>query len=181
MSGDDDRGRLLFRFADAAANQQWQTVNDGVMGGRSQGRFRVTDARTLEFSGTISLENNGGFASVRSVPRTLGLAANDTIVLRVRGDGREYSLNLYLPTRRMATSYRARIPTAKDQWTEVAVPVKEFVETSFGRIVQDAGPVDAAKVNAVGFMLSDKQSGPFRLEVEWIKVRNAADRSCDQD
>jgi monofunctional biosynthetic peptidoglycan transglycosylase len=141
------------------------------MGGRSDGRFRITDARTLEFSGAISLENNGGFASLRSVARSLGLAANDTIVLRVRGDGREYSLNLYTTNRRMASSYRAPIPTTKDQWTEIAIPMRDFVETSFGRIVPNAGPVDAAKVNAVGFMLSDKQSGPFRLEVEWIKVR----------
>lgn len=181
MSCDDKTERLLFNFADAAAANEWRPVNDGVMGGRSDGRSRITDGHTMEFFGTISLENNGGFASVRSVPRTLDLGANDTIVLRVRGDGREYSLNLYLPNRRMATSYRAKLSTAKDRWTEIATPMKEFVETSFGRVVPNAGPVDAAKVNAVGFMLSDKQSGPFRLEVDWIKVRSAADHLPIQD
>lgn len=181
MSCDEKTERLLFNFADARAAKEWRPVNDGVMGGRSDGRFHITDAHTMEFFGTISLENNGGFASVRSVPRTLDLAANDTIVLRVRGDGREYSLNLYLPDRRMAASYRAKLSTAKERWTEIAVPMKEFVETSFGRVVPNAGPVDAAKVNAIGFMLSDKQSGPFRLEVDWIKVRSAADHPSIQD
>ena len=45
-------------------------MNDGVMGGVSDGRFRVTERQTLEFYGTLSLENNGGFASVSSCPRS---------------------------------------------------------------------------------------------------------------
>jgi len=61
----------LFEFASPDANAQWQAVNDGVMGGVSDGRFRITDRQTLEFYGTLSLENNGGFASVRSRQRTL--------------------------------------------------------------------------------------------------------------
>ena len=63
----------LFGFASPNASADWQAVNDGVMGGVSDGRFRITDRQTLEFYGTLSLENNGGFASVRSRPRTLGL------------------------------------------------------------------------------------------------------------
>ena len=39
---------------DAAAG--WQAVNDGVMGGVSDGRFRVTERQTLEFYGTLSLK-----------------------------------------------------------------------------------------------------------------------------
>ena len=46
--------------------------------------------------------------------------------------------------------------------------------TSFGRPVRNAGPVDAGKVNSIGFLLADKKAGPFKLEVEWIKVLRAA-------
>ncbi len=81
----------LFGFASPNAVADWQAVNDGVMGGVSDGRFRITDRQTLEFYGTLSLENNGGFASVRSRPRALGLQAGDTLVARVRGDGRDTS------------------------------------------------------------------------------------------
>ncbi len=79
----------LFTFPSSAATAEWQTVNDGVMGGVSDGRLRITDRQTLEFRGTLSLENNGGFASVRSRRRMLGLQAGDTLAARVRGDGRE--------------------------------------------------------------------------------------------
>ena len=160
----------LFEFASPDAAAGWQAVNDGVMGGVSDGRFRMTDRQTLEFSGTLSLENNGGFASVRSRPRTLGLQTGDTLVARVRGDGREYQLNLYASGRMMAFSYRAPVMTRQGEWIEVAVPLDRFEATSFGRVVRGAGPVDPRSVTSVGFLLAEKTPGPFVLEVAWIKV-----------
>lgn len=159
----------LLNFAAPEAAENWQAVNDGVMGGVSSGRFRITDDRTLEFSGMLSLENNGGFASVRTKPTDLGIEAGDSIVVRVRGDGRAYVLNLYTRSRRMAFSYRAPLPTTKDEWTELRVPLADFIPTAFGRRVQGMGPVEPDQINGLGFMLSDKKAGPFRLEVEWVK------------
>ena len=166
--------RPLVDFAGPEAAQQWQAVNDGVMGGVSDGRFTITDEKTLEFSGTLSLENNGGFASVRTKPTDLDIEAGDTLVVRVKGDGREYVLNLYTKSRRMAFSYRAPLPTTKDEWTEVRVPLEDFIPTAFGRRVQGMGPVGPDQINGLGFMLSDKKPGKFRMQVESVKVERAA-------
>jgi NADH dehydrogenase [ubiquinone] 1 alpha subcomplex assembly factor 1 len=160
----------LFAFAAPDAAAGWQAVNDGVMGGVSDGRFRITERQTLEFSGTLSLENNGGFASVRSRPRALGLQTGDTLVARVRGDGREYQLNLYASARMRAFSYRAPVQTRSGEWIEVAVPLDRFEATSFGRVLREAGPVDPRSVTSIGFLLAEKAPGPFALEVAWIKV-----------
>jgi len=162
--------RPLLDFDGPDTAQKWQAVNDGVMGGVSDGRFRITDDKTLEFFGTLSLENNGGFASVRTKPTDLGIKAGDIIVARVKGDGREYVLNLYTKSRRMAFSYRAPLPTTKDEWTEVSVPLADFIPTAFGRRVQGMGPVEPDQINGLGFMLSDKQAGKFQMQVEWVKV-----------
>lgn len=170
----DDKPRVLFDFTGAGAAKEWQTVNDGVMGGVSEGTFKITDKKTLEFSGTLSLENNGGFASVRTKAKMLGLEKGDTLVARVRGDGREYSMNLYPNKPLMAFSYRAAVPTQKGEWIEVRLPLDTFVATSFGRVVKDAGAVKPDEVAAVGFLLGDQKAGPFELEVEWIKVVRAA-------
>jgi monofunctional biosynthetic peptidoglycan transglycosylase len=161
----------LLDFSGPDTAQKWQVVNDGVMGGVSDGRFRMTVDKTLEFFGRLSLENNGGFASVRTKPMDLGINAGDTIVVRVKGDGREYVLNLYTKSRQMAFSYRAPLPTMKDEWTEVSVPLEEFIPTAFGRRVQGMGPVEADQINGLGFMLSDKKPGPFKLELGWVKVQ----------
>jgi NADH dehydrogenase [ubiquinone] 1 alpha subcomplex assembly factor 1 len=163
--------RPLFEFAGPEAAQQWQAVNDGVMGGVSDGRFRITPESTLEFFGTLSLENNGGFASVRTKPADLDINAGDDLVVRVKGDGREYVLNLYTKSRRMAFSYRAPLPTVKNEWTEVAVPLEDFIPTAFGDRVQGMGPVEPDEITSIGFMLSDTKPGPFRLNVGWVKVR----------
>jgi NADH dehydrogenase [ubiquinone] 1 alpha subcomplex assembly factor 1 len=165
--------RPVLDFAAPDTAQKWQAVNDGVMGGVSDGRFRITAEKTLEFAGTLSLENNGGFASVRTKPTDLDIKAGDTIVLRVKGDGREYVLNLYTKSRRMAFSYRAPLPTAKDEWTEVTVPLEDFIPTAFGRRVQGMGPVEPDQINGLGFMLSDKKPGKFQMQVEWVKVERA--------
>ncbi len=165
-----EKPRALFEFAGADAAREWQTVNDGVMGGVSEGRFRITDRKTLEFFGTLSLRNNGGFASVRSRAGRLGLEKGDTLVARIRGDGREYSMNLYLNRPMRAFSYRVTFQTRRDEWMVVRLPLDQFEATSFGRVVGDAGAVKPQEIESLGFLLGDKKSGPFKMEIEWIKV-----------
>jgi len=169
----DDTLQLLFDFTRVDAAKEWQTVNDGVMGGVSDGKFQITDAKTMEFFGTLSLANNGGFASVRTKPKNLGLEKGDTVVAKVQGDGREYMLNLYPNKQRVAYSYRATVQTKKDEWIEVKIPLDKFEATSFGNVVKNAGAINPAEINALGFMLGDKKAGPFKLDVEWIRVERS--------
>ncbi|MDA0659368.1 MAG: CIA30 family protein [Planctomycetota bacterium] len=166
----EDTPQPLFNFTGADSAKEWQTVNDGVMGGVSEGKFKITDKKSMEFFGTLSLANNGGFASVRTKAKKLGLEKGDVLIAKVKGDGREYSLNLYLNKPLVAYSYRATVQTKKDEWVEVKVPLEKTEATRFGRVIKDAGPVDPKEINAVGFMLGDKKAGPFKMEIEWIKV-----------
>jgi uncharacterized surface protein with fasciclin (FAS1) repeats len=161
-------------FSDAAAAKKWLSVNDDVMGGVSEGGLRITDDKTLEFSGKISLENQGGFASIRTRPEDLGLDGYDTIALRVKGDGRTYYLDLRTSGLFAAASYRAALKTQKDTWQEVRIPLKDFEYAAFGRRIATADLLKASKVQSVGFTLADKQAGPFRLEVVWIKGEKGA-------
>ncbi|QDU29560.1 Complex I intermediate-associated protein 30 (CIA30) [Anatilimnocola aggregata] len=169
----EDTQQPLFDFTGADATKDWQTVNDGVMGGVSEGKFQITDKKTMEFSGTLSLANNGGFASVRTKAKKLGLEKGDTLVAKVKGDGREYHMNLSVPTFQIAYNYRAVFQTKKDEWIEVKLPLDKFEATSFGQVVKNAGQVKPTSVNGLGFMLSDKKAGPFKLEIESIKVERA--------
>jgi|GEM_PF-279534 transforming growth factor-beta-induced protein len=165
---DSDTVSELIGFGGGDFKKQWSTVNDGVMGGRSEGKVRLTEDETLEFYGNLSLRNNGGFASARSKAQNFELEDGDTLVARVRGDGREYSLNLYSPRYRMAFSFRAPIKTEKGEWVDVRVPLSDFYATSFGRRVN--AKLKPSEVNGIGFLLSDKKDGAFRLEVDSIRV-----------
>jgi len=160
--------QVLFDFDTKGDAQKWDSVNDNVMGGRSEGAFRVTPKGILEFSGNLSLENRGGFASVRTKPDKLDLSKTDALVIRVRGDGRSYYFNLYVPTNLIAFSYRAKFDTEAERWQEIRLPLKAFEATWFGRTMSQAQPIDAENIRALGFMISDKKAGPFKLEVDWI-------------
>lgn len=161
--------RTLFDFDKPNAVQFWQPVNDGVMGGRSSGRVRVNQYKNLEFSGNLSLENNGGFASVRARGSGLGMGSGETIVLRVRGDGRTYNFNLYTQRNLGGYSYRQSFATSKGEWIDVKLPVDKFVATWRGRSFRNQ-PLDPGQVTGLGILLGDKKPGAFKLEVASIRV-----------
>lgn len=72
----------------------WQIINDGVMGELSEGLFKINTDQTADFWGNISLENNGGFASVRALVKEPVTGNFQKIVLRVKGDGKTYSFSI---------------------------------------------------------------------------------------
>lgn len=158
----------LMDFSDPSVADQWISINDNVMGGVSKGGFRITDDATLEFSGDISLENQGGFASIRTRPVDLQLDRYDAMAIRIKGDGRTYYLNLRTASTRAAGSYRAAFRSKENLWQEVRIPLKRFYYSAFGRRIPGAKPLRASEIRSVGFTLADKQAGPFRLEIDWI-------------
>ncbi len=144
---------------------RWYAINDGVMGGVSQGRARITGDGVLVFSGVVSLENNGGFASIRSEPAPLQIRGASGIKLRVKGDGRRYKVNLKLDTAFDGVQYQAEFRPPPGEWTTVPLPFSSFAPKFRGRPVPDAPPLDPARIVTVGFLISDKQAGPFALEI----------------
>ena len=56
---------IIYDFNKDSSRSDWRIINDGVMGGESQGKFYIDTEGNGIFEGTISLENNGGFSSVR--------------------------------------------------------------------------------------------------------------------
>ncbi len=167
----------LADFSDESAAKQWISVNDSVMGGISEGAFQISEDNTLVFSGNLSLENRGGFTSIRTRPADLNLDGYDTIALRLKGDGRTYYVNLMTSSRTNASSYRSPIETNKGNWQEIRINLKDFVYTSFGRIVAGVAPPKGNDVQSFGITLADKKAGPFRLELDWIRAEKGASTS----
>jgi len=167
--------RKLADFSQPREGGRWRTVLDGVMGGRSSGSFVVEDGRMV-FTGVLNT-NGGGFSSVRRRGQglRLGAAGEVGIHLRVRGDGRKYTLRLRQPTerRRFAASYRTQFQTEDgDRWQDVYIPYDALRPTWRGRKL-DLPPVDPAKVDELGVSIDDKVDGPFRIEIQEIGTYGA--------
>ena len=153
----------------------WQTVLDGVMGGRSTGRISTGEAGALRFSGELSLENNGGFSQIRtSVPEGT-FAGTSGLLLRVKGDGRTYQCDIRSSRLRlMAGGYQSVFKTKAGEWIEVEIPFEKCVANSFGQRLRNAPALDPASIESVGITLADKQAGPFVIEVDWIRPTGPA-------
>ena len=160
-------GTELFTFT--AGEPGWYTVDDSVMGGVSRSTVVAVEPTQLFFSGTMSLDNNGGFSSVRSDWVQTDLSGNDGILLRVKGDGKTYRLRIRTDSAGRNISYNALFETTADEWTLAYIPFENMVPTLRG-FVMDVGPLDPTTVGSFGFMISDKQPGEFELLVDWMRA-----------
>jgi monofunctional biosynthetic peptidoglycan transglycosylase len=161
-------GSRLLEFSSAESAEDWYAINDGVMGGVSSGRITWTGEGTVTFEGRVSLENNGGFSSVRSRPRQLDLSRYDGLRLRVRGDGHRYKINFKTDDSFDGLLYRAVFDTQPGRWQTIVIPFSVFEPTYRGRVVENSPALDLSRVRSLGLMISDKQAGPFVLEIDWI-------------
>ncbi|RMF75487.1 MAG: CIA30 family protein [Acidobacteria bacterium] len=151
----------------AAGAPAWRAINDGVMGGRSHGEMIVEDGRAV-FRGSLSLENSGGFASVRSRPERRDLSGFSGLRLRVRGDGRTYRLRLRTDDRLDGVSYQVEFATRAGRWIEIVVPFTAFEPVFRGRPVPGHPALDPSRIRTIGLLIADGVPGPFRLEVAWV-------------
>ncbi len=165
---------MLIDFSQPAEASEWRSIDDRVMGGVSESSMTFSDQGSAIFSGAVSLENNGGFASVRSAAKKRDWSGFDWIVLRVRGDGKTYSINLKTDPNFDGITYRSTFTTKRDEWTTVALPVDGFRPVFRGRPVPQAGKIDWKEIQSAGLMISGRQEGEFRLEIESIQGRRRA-------
>ncbi|MBS9402254.1 CIA30 family protein [Halomonas sp. TRM85114] len=157
----------LIDFLHADEAPRWRAINDDVMGGVSRGNMRGEGGVGV-FSGELSLEHGGGFASVRRDPEDFQLGADSGLMLYVRGDGRRYQLRLYNNQLFDGAAYRALFQPPADEWQHISLPWHEFEAVFRGRRLEDAPPLDPETIQKVGLLIADRQPGPFRLEVAWL-------------
>lgn len=155
-------------FATPEEVARWTTVDDRVMGGVSESRLVATGEGTARFEGVMSLERNGGFASVRSAPGDWIAKGTEALRLRVRGDGKTYQLRLRTGEDFDGPSYAVSFVAKAGEWHEVTLPLDTFRASFRGREVR-AEPLAAEKVRTLGLMIADAQAGEFALEVDWIR------------
>ncbi len=153
----------------ADAGWRFAVVNDDVMGGVSTSRVAV-EGQALVFSGTLSLERGGGFASMRAPTGSLDLGAYDGVELEVRGDRRRYQLTLRDADRSDAVLYRAPFETRVGPVQIVRLRFSEFEARFRGRAVPDAPPLDRRRIRQLGVLIADRKAGDFRLELRAVRA-----------
>lgn len=155
----------IYAFSTQSNIKEWRIVNDGVMGGISKSSLVLTAGGHGQFSGHVSLANNGGFASIQ-LNTTVKLAKEKTfLVLRVKGDGKRYEFRLKGEISQFE-SYVHQFPTS-GEWENIKLKISEFYPQFRGRRLNIPN-FNFESIEQLSFFIANKQDEDFKLLIDWI-------------
>ena len=155
----------LFDFNFESNIRNWKIVDDVVMGGRSNGNFKINDTGYGEFSGDVSLKNNGGFSSVRYNFNTLSSSNFKSFQLRIKGDGNPFQFRVKSSNRRRF-SYIYTFNTSGD-WETISIPFNKM-EPAFRGYKLDQPNFDGLQMEEIAFLIGNKKEQSFKLFIDSI-------------
>jgi hypothetical protein len=165
--------QTIVNFKENQTNNNWKVVDDVVMGGRSSGSFSLSEEGYGKFSGEVSLENNGGFSSVRYAMETLNVSPKSIIRIRLKGDGKSYQFRVK-HDRQAYYSYITEFNTSGD-WQTLGFTLADLRPTFRGRKV-DLPNFDQNTIEELRFLIGNKKTQTFVLLVESIELVPITDK-----
>ena len=158
---------LIFDFNKNANITNWYIVDDVVMGGRSNSRLTVNRQGNGVFRGYVSLENNGGFSSVRYRFKKQNVDGYNKIVIYLKGDGKEYQVRLK-ENFRDYYSYVYKIKTTND-WQKIELDFDKMYPVYRGRRL-NMDNYSGKYLQEIGFLIGNKKAEDFRLSIDKIEI-----------
>lgn len=159
---------VIFDFNKESNLSNWVIVDDVVMGGRSNGGIKLSPEGHGIFEGTVSLDNNGGFSSLRYRFKAQRISEYNTIVLHLKGDGKVYQFR----TKTNAfdrQSYVAEF-TTNGEWQKIEIPMSSMYPTFRGvRLNMQNYP--GQQMEEIAFLIGNKKAESFRLEIDKIELK----------
>lgn len=159
--------QTIFDFNLQATLSQWYVLDDGVMGGRSAGAMKINSQGHGVFSGTISLKNNGGFSSVRFVPKPIAIGDATKVKIRLKGDGKDYQFRI-TDDRGQYFSYIYSFDTS-GEWQTIEIPLKDMYPSFRGRRLNQPN-FSGDQIEEVTFLIGNKKEEDFELLIDTIEL-----------
>lgn len=158
----------LFDFEKNSDLSNWMIVDDVVMGGRSDGQFFINEEGNAVFSGTVSLENNGGFSSVRYYCGEKSVSDYKKAIIRLKGDGKSYQFRTKSDNYDRH-SYVFSFETS-GEWETIEVYFSEMEPRFRGRQL-NLPNYPGQKLEEVAFLIGNKRNEYFKLEIDSISLQ----------
>ncbi|MFP4846463.1 CIA30 family protein [Winogradskyella sp. PE311] len=157
----------LFNFSTDSDISNWQILDDVVMGGRSNGNFKLNTAGYGEFYGAISLKNNGGFSSLRYYFDAIESKTYSKFVIKLKGDGKSYQFRVKDKSSNRH-SYIFKFNTTTD-WQTVEIPFSKMY-ASFRGYELDIPNYDGKTMSEVAILIGNKKEESFKLLIDSITL-----------
>ena len=157
----------LFNFTEDSNTMDWKIIDDVVMGGKSSGSFFINENGHGVFEGTVSLENNGGFSSIR-YEKSFRIPLNQQkISIRLKGDSKSYQFRIK-QNRNSWESYVYNFDTTGN-WQVIEIPLKEMYPSFRGRRLNKRN-FDFDSISEMGFLISNKKNENFKLVIDRLEL-----------
>lgn len=157
----------LYDFNTKSQANDWLVVDDVVMGGQSDGNFYINEHGHGVFEGTISLENNGGFSSIKHECQTIEVKGYSKIRLHVKGDGNTYQVRIK-NKRDNYYSYAAYFQS-DNNWETIEIPFEALLPVFRGRDL-DLPNFQGETIEEVGILIGNKKAQSFKLVIDKIEL-----------
>lgn len=158
---------VLFDFSSNSDATRWQIVDDVVMGGRSDGSFEIDKNGHGRFSGYVSLENNGGFSSLRYSFETKNVTQYSNVKLRLKGDGKTYQFRIKSSNQDYA-SFVYEFKTSGN-WETIEIPFDQMYPTFRGRRLNIEN-YPGLQMEQIAFLIGNKKEQSFELLIDKIEL-----------
>ena len=161
---------LVYNFGTQGCGTcDWYVVVDQVMGGQSNAVLEQSES-SATLSGSISLANNGGFASIRTPFSRFDLSGYTQVTLRYRSTGPSFAMSLNNYRRFYHPKFKHSLPTTGGQWSTVTLQLKDFYKVRLSEKLGDS-PTDEelAKVIRLGLITDQKIAADFSLELDFMR------------
>ena len=159
------QGQVIFDFNKKSDLQDWIIVDDVVMGGRSFSTFKLNEDGFGIFEGNISIENNGGFSSLRYRFLKKTIKAYTQVKVRLRGDGKKYQFRIKANSADYF-SYIAPFMTS-GEWQEIVIPLEDMYPSFRGRRLSKPN-FSSDYIEELNFLIGNKKSESFKLLIDKI-------------
>ncbi|WP_232817841.1 CIA30 family protein [Winogradskyella tangerina] len=161
------KSMTLFEFSAESNIDNWQILDDVVMGGRSDGHFKINKDGHGEYTGNVSLENNGGFSSLRYYFETVDSSDYTKFKIRIKGDGKSYQFRVK-SNRYDRYSYIFKFETTED-WQTIEIPFEDMY-ASFRGYRLDIPNFEGKQMEEVAFLIGNKKKESFKLLIDSITL-----------
>jgi hypothetical protein len=157
----------IFNFNSSSDISNWQILDDVVMGGRSDGHFKVNSEGYGEYTGKVSLENNGGFSSLRHYFNTVDSDDFSKFKLRIKGDGKTYQFRVK-DKRNQRYSYIFKFNTT-NEWQTIEIPFSEMYASFRGNRLNIPN-FKGDQMEEIAFLIGNKKEQTFKLLIDSISL-----------
>ena len=157
----------LFNFTADSDISNWKILDDVVMGGRSDGNFKMNTEGHGEYTGRVSLKNNGGFSSLRYNFETKTTATYSKFILRLKGDGKSYQFRVK-DKRYNRYSFIYTFKTT-DDWQTIEIPFKDM-SAAFRGYKVDIPNFEGNEMEEIAFLIGNKKEESFKLLIDSISL-----------